>query len=115
LDPSFAAARLEFDRVAEQVACYLLQPVGIARNWIRQRVEHTLKSKSPRVCGWLKQIDSGIDHRRQVELLHIQPDFAERDPAHVEKVFDELRLRASIPLDNGESVAQSFFVLLPLQ
>ena len=60
-----------------------------------QRVEDLLQSNAlapPRA----HRFDRRVDDVRQLDPLHVQPHLAGNDPAHVEQVFNQLRLRAAL-------------------
>ena len=96
-----AAARRELDRVGEQVPEDLLQPARVAGDRCRAvRVEHrsqadALGARRPGATVSTR----GVDDAGEVQRLHVQPHLAGDDPAHVEQVLDDLRLRAGVALD----------------
>jgi hypothetical protein len=54
-----------------------------------------------------------VDDRREVDPLHVEPDLAADDAAHVEQVFDDLRLRASVALNGLKALAQVLGLVRP--
>ena len=88
-----AALRRELDRVRQQVPDDLLQPVGVAGDERRRAGRARLEADALGVGGGPHRLDRRLDHGRELDRLHVEPQLAGDDPRHVEQVLDELRLR----------------------
>ena len=95
-----AVARGELHGVAEQVPEDLLQAIRVAGDGARQRVEGGAEADAFRVGGGLDRFDRGADDGGQIDALDVEPDLAGDDAAHVEQIFDDLRLSAGVALDD---------------
>ena len=101
-----AARRRELDGVREQVPHDLLQAAGIAGD----RSGQPDRGCAPAGCPWRRRpahrLDRRLDDRERVERLHVEPELARDDAAHVEQIVDELRLDARVALDGLEAGPQ---------
>ena len=102
-----AALGRELDGVREQVPDHLLQAVRVARD-LDRAVGSTVASRLTRlrVGGDAHRLDRPASTTGPSVDASARRGAASRDdPAHVEEVLDELRLRARAPLDASASAA----------
>ena len=102
-DLHLAALGRELDRVREQVPNDLLQPAAVAEYWSRVGIQHRFDANVLGVGGRTHRVDGGADDLRQVDGGDIQPHLARNDAAHIEQVFDELRLGFGVSLDDCQT------------
>ena len=79
---------------------------GIAHDRSGERFHDFLKPDCFRFGSRRDGGDRGVDHFGEIDRLHVQPHFAGDDPAHVEQVFDQLRLHARVALDHLQALRQ---------
>ena len=60
---------------------------------------------SLRLGGGAHGVEGGLDDRGEIDRLHLEPQLAGDDAAHVEQVVDELRLEPRVALDDLEACA----------
>jgi hypothetical protein len=110
-DLHLAVLGRELDRVRKQVPDHLLEPPRVSRYRTGRRVEELLDAYAFRVGGRRHRIDSRFHEAHRLYRLDVEAQLARRDPAHVEQVFDELRLHACVALDRLETLLQRGLLL----
>ena len=100
LDP--AAPRCELHRIDEQVPHDLLEPVRIARDRPRARIEHALQTDPLGFGGRPHGVEGRLDDGREIHLADVEAHLARDDARDVEQVVDQLDLGVGIALDDLE-------------
>jgi hypothetical protein len=100
----------ELYRIRQQVPDDLLQPIRIAAQQAGVGIEFLDQVNFLRVGSGLNGFDRRLDKGHGREPLRIEPEFARNDRAHVEQVFDELRLHMGIAHDGFQSLGRLRFV-----
>src|SRR5690242_14108705 len=91
-------------RIRQQIPNHLLEPVCIARNHQRRRVEKLLDLDSLRVSRRPHYVDRILHDRHNFQRVQIEIKISGDDTRHVENVVDDLRLRFGIAPDHFDSL-----------
>jgi hypothetical protein len=92
-----AALRRELDRISEQVAQHLREPVGIARHR-RLRLDLRAEGEAALLGDWTHRLHHALGQGRQLDRGKLQRKLAGDDPRDVEQILDELHLDPRVAL-----------------
>ena len=98
LDPTILAG--ELDGVGEQVPDHLLQAARVAVDGPGRRIQKLREPDSLCLGRRPYGLDGRLDEAHGLHRLDVQTHLARGDPAHVEKILDELRLHPGVSLDD---------------
>ena len=103
VDP--AAIRRELDRIDDEIADDLLQPLRVAAHEVAGRIDARVQRDGPRAGRRAERLDGGGDDPAEVHRRQLETEAPRHDAGHVEDVFDELRLELCVALDDLERAA----------
>ena len=110
-----AVLRREFEGIAQEIPDDLLQPAGITLYRASYRIERHLKSHALRFAGRADTCHGGFDHAGKLHPLHVEADFPRDDPAHIQQIFNQLLLQASIACNHLDAFGHAFREVFGLQ
>ena len=114
-DPHASAVGRELERVREQVPDDLLQTGGVSGHRSNRRVQLPIDGDAFRIRCRFDGLDGCVDDRCQVNALNVEAELARHDPADVEQVRNELRLKSSIAGDDLQTAGRQPDVVALLQ
>src|ERR1700722_15423059 len=95
-----ASLRRELDRVGQQVPYHLLQAPTVPADDVLARPQDRLQTDALGLCGRLGRVNGSLYDAGKCDLMKIEPQLARHDSAQVQKIVDELNLRARVAVDD---------------
>jgi hypothetical protein len=92
--------RRELDRVGQQTPHHLLQTRAVGADDVLTGTHDCRQTNAFDFCRWRGGIHRGLDDARERDLMQVQPELAGHDPAQVQKIVDQLDLRAGVTVDD---------------
>src|SRR6185369_59378 len=90
--------------IRQQIPNHLLQPILIAGNHRRRRIEISFDLDTLGIRRRSHHIDGIIDYRHDFDRMKVERKVAGDDARHVENVIDNLRLCLRIPPDRFDGL-----------
>ena len=100
--------RGEFDAIREQVPNHLLQSRRVAGNHSRRRIVLHPQSNSFGFGCRPHDLNGRLNHRQEIDRLHVQIEFAADDARHVHQIFNQLCLNPGVAFDGLNRVLRGF-------